>query len=79
MSVKRELAALGQATRQLREERGIGRQELAASLGIAPSKLQALEAGRLDPDYHLLLDLADGLGIRLITLVTRWEERINES
>lgn len=79
MSAERDLAVLGQATREIRDERGISSEDLATAAGIAHNQLRALEAGQLDPDYDLLLDLADGLGIRPSTLVIRWEERIAES
>lgn len=69
-----ELALLGEAIRQLREERRLGQRELALAAGVAERRIQALEAGRLDPDYLLLLALAKALGVRAGVLVIRAEE-----
>lgn len=71
---EQELVLLGQAIRQVREQRGLSTGELAASLGIERERLDALEAGRLDPAYDLLLALAEGLGVRPSAFVIRAEE-----
>ncbi|MEA2208026.1 MAG: hypothetical protein QOF54_503 [Solirubrobacteraceae bacterium] len=67
------LAALGTAIRALREEHGLSPHELSVASGIAEATVVALEDGRLDPTYELLLDLARGLGVRLAELFTRAE------
>ena len=71
---RRTLLVLGQAVRQVREEQGWKTDELAVATGIAQAQIQALEAGRLDPDYDLLLALAEGLGVRPSALFIRAEE-----
>jgi transcriptional regulator with XRE-family HTH domain len=71
---QRDLFFLGQAIGQLREERGLGKDELAAATGSERTRIQALEAGLLDPDYELLLTLAEALGIRPSAFVIRAEE-----
>jgi transcriptional regulator with XRE-family HTH domain len=68
-----DLALLGRAIRQLREERRLGQGELAVAVGVGERRIQALEAGRLDPDYMLLLALAKALGVRAGALVIRAE------
>ena len=70
---EQELAALGRAIRQLREEQSISRSALAQAAEISRRHLDALEAGRSDPPFDLLLALADGLGIRPSALFSRAE------
>jgi len=67
----RELVALGRAIRQLRDERRISRDELAAAAGLTTGRLDAIEAGRSDPAYDVLVALAAGLGVKLGALVSR--------
>lgn len=76
MPPDRELVVLGQTIRQIRQEQSLSIGQLAGIIGVPRSRLEALEAGRLDPRYDLLLDLADGLGIRPTDIVIRWEERM---
>lgn len=67
----RELIALGRAIRQLREERNVRAVALAVAAGIDPERLSAIEAGRFDPRYDLLIALADALGIESSVLFLR--------
>lgn len=69
-----ELRLLGEAIGQIRTERGLSADELAVATGIEIARVRALEAGQLDPDYELLVALADGLGVGLSTFVIRAEE-----
>jgi transcriptional regulator with XRE-family HTH domain len=64
----------------MREQRGMSADELAGATGIGRARLDALESGRLDPTYELLLALAEGLGIQPSALVTLAEQlkRTNE-
>jgi transcriptional regulator with XRE-family HTH domain len=71
---EQNLLALGRAIGDVRERCGFSASELAAATGIVQARIQALEAGRLDPDYELLLALADGLGVRPSAFVVRVEE-----
>jgi transcriptional regulator with XRE-family HTH domain len=73
-----DLLLLGKAIGQIRAERGLSVGELAAAAGIEIERVQALEAGQLDPDYELLLTLAEGLGVRPSALVIRAEELLAE-
>lgn len=68
------LLILGQAVRRMREQRGMSADELAGATGISPQRIDALETGRLDPTYALLLALSEGLGIEPSALVTLAEE-----
>jgi transcriptional regulator with XRE-family HTH domain len=68
-----ELARLGQAIRELREQRGLSQSELEATVGVGGRRIQALEDGRLDPDYVLLVRLAKALGVRPGALLLRAE------
>ena len=74
----KELARLGAAVRQLREERGLSQHELAVAARVGERRIGALEAGRLDPDYVLLVRLAKALGVRPSALVLRAEGRASE-
>jgi transcriptional regulator with XRE-family HTH domain len=65
----RKLIALGQAVRQLREERQLSPSEFAEAASIAQASLEALEAGRFDPPFDVLLALAGALGVELADLV----------
>jgi transcriptional regulator with XRE-family HTH domain len=73
-----ELARLASAVRELRKERRLSQQELAAAVGVGARRIQALEAGRLAPDYVLLVRLAKALGVRAGALVLRAEGRASE-
>jgi transcriptional regulator with XRE-family HTH domain len=70
----RDLHFLGLAVRQLREQRRLSQDHLAAAAGLTSRRMQSLEAGRLDPDYMLLLALANALNVRAGALVIRAEE-----
>ncbi len=71
---EQDLRILGRAIRELRDQRGLGADELALAAGIARADLAAIEAGRLDPGYRRLLRLAAGLGVRPLALLLRVEE-----
>ncbi len=49
-------------------------QQLAQASMVGAATIEAVETGRLDPEYDLLLALADGLGVGPGTLVTRAEQ-----
>lgn len=69
-----ELAKLGRAVREVREERGLSEHEVADAVrGISLAGLRAIEAGapKRSLDYARLLRLADVLGIGRSALVRR--------
>jgi XRE family transcriptional regulator, fatty acid utilization regulator len=67
------LVSLGRAVRSLREQQSFTARDLAEAVGASPAQIDELEQGRLDPDFELLLRLADSLGVRLSTLFGRAE------
>jgi transcriptional regulator with XRE-family HTH domain len=71
---QQDLRFLGQAIGQIRAERGMSVDDLAAAPGIEHTLIEELERGRLDPSYEHLLALADGLGVRPSSFVIRAEE-----
>lgn len=71
----RELLALGDAVQHERNRRGLSVEALASAARVQASRLQALEAGQIDPDYDLLLALAQALDIRASAFVIRAEAR----
>jgi ribosome-binding protein aMBF1 (putative translation factor) len=75
---RRHLRNLGEAVRQLREQRGSTSDELAETLGVEARYVRALEAGERDPDYELLFTLARALDVRPATLIGRAEELARE-
>jgi transcriptional regulator with XRE-family HTH domain len=60
-----ELAALGAALCSARRSARLTQRTLAARAGISASHVCAIERGEADPTFDTLLDLADGLGVRL--------------
>ncbi len=75
---QRYLSALGLAIAEIRERGRVSAEQLAAAVGAEPAQILALEAGRLDPTYELLLALGDGLGVRASAFVIRAEELLAE-
>jgi transcriptional regulator with XRE-family HTH domain len=75
---QRYLLALGRAIRELRLDRGMGVAQLASAAGVDLRRIAALEAGRVDPAYELLLALGDGLGVSVSAFVIRAEELLAE-
>lgn len=74
-----DLALLGRAIRELREQRRLSQSELAAASGVDARRIPDLEAGQHDPDWLQLLAVAKALGVRPVALVTRAEELAKES
>jgi transcriptional regulator with XRE-family HTH domain len=70
---QQQLLALGRAIREVRGERGMGVAQLAAAAGVDLRRIAALEAGRANPAYELLLALARALGVPAWELVVRAE------
>jgi transcriptional regulator with XRE-family HTH domain len=71
---EKDLLFLGEAFREFREQHGLSAGELAAATGIDGLRIVALEEGCLDPDYELLLTLAEGIGVRPSVLFLRAQE-----
>ena len=73
-SREHNLRLLGRAVRDLREQRGLQTDALAAGAGMSIADLAAVEAGHRDPGFRGLLRLAEGLGVRPVALLARIEE-----
>jgi len=71
---QQDLLILGQAVRELRQERHRSIRNLATLCGAPAGRLAALEAGRLDPDLELLAALAQGLGLTRSEIFLRAEQ-----
>jgi transcriptional regulator with XRE-family HTH domain len=69
-----ELVILGKAMQAVREQHSLSARDLAAAAGVAEAQINALEDGRLDPDFELLLVLAERMGIRPSAFFLRAEE-----
>ncbi len=61
------------AMRAVREERGVSVADAAAGAGVSPGRLASVEAGRREPDYELIVQLADALGVKPVAFVHRAE------
>jgi transcriptional regulator with XRE-family HTH domain len=70
---------LGGAVREQRERCRLSQSALAAAAGVEEQQIRALERGQLDPEYELLLALADALEVRAGALVIRAEELARDS
>ena len=68
-----ETAALGQAVRELRAERGLSQEALAQASELHPTYLSGIERGARNPTWRTLGRLCDALGVELSELVRRAE------
>ena len=68
------LRALGEAVRVLRQQRALTCAQVAAAASVEAQRIEAIEAGELDPSYELLLALARGLGVAPAGLLGQVEE-----
>lgn len=71
---REHLLSLGTAIRETREDHGLSGRALAKAARVARWRVTALEEGQLDPDFELLLRLADAIGVPPATFVVRAEE-----
>ncbi len=63
------LKNLGERIREIRKEKGITQVQLAHSIGKDQQSIQRLEAGNINPSYHYLYEIANGLGVNLDELM----------
>ena len=66
-----QLKHLGEAIRAIRKEKDLTVEALATAASTIPEQLRTLENGELDPEYELLISLADSLSISAATLIGR--------
>jgi transcriptional regulator with XRE-family HTH domain len=71
---KEDLLVLGRAFREVREQHGLSVGELAGASGYREARITALEEGRRDPDYVMVVRLAKGIGVPAATFILRAEE-----
>jgi transcriptional regulator with XRE-family HTH domain len=64
-----DLTTLGRAVTLMREQRHMTADQLADASGVLREHIKALEVGRLDPTYDLLLKVTDGLGAQPSALI----------
>jgi len=63
------LQKLGNKIRDLRKSKNITQAQLAHSIGKDQQSIQRLEAGKINPSFLYLLDIANGLDLSLAELV----------
>jgi putative transcriptional regulator len=63
------LKSLGAHIRRIREKKGKSQSELAAAIGKEQQSIQRLEAGNINPSYYYLCEIAEGLGVSMISLI----------
>jgi transcriptional regulator with XRE-family HTH domain len=68
-----EHAALGQAVRDIRRERGISQEELATRSGVHRTYMGGIERGQRNPSYANILKIAGALRVRPSELLRRAE------
>jgi DNA-binding XRE family transcriptional regulator len=66
-------AALGQAIRELREERGITQEDLAHEAGVRTGTLSLIERGRSNPAWGTVRGIARALRISVSDLALKAE------
>lgn len=75
-----ELAAFGQAVRELREQRGMNVDDLSSvsrlprERRMSSRRISCIEAGEVDPHYDEMIALADALHVTPGTLVVCAEQ-----
>jgi transcriptional regulator with XRE-family HTH domain len=69
-------ACLGRAIRDLRLARSLPECTLAGATHVHPCYIHALEAGRINPPFHILLWLIHGLGVTMPELFERHQRHL---
>lgn len=64
------LLKIGERIKQLRMEKGISQQQLAAALDYEKSNMSRLESGRINPRIATLQKVANVLNVSLAELVS---------
>lgn len=66
-------AILGRTIEELRTRRGITREHVARTAHTNPRYIATLEAGRINPPFHVLIGVIYGLGINMGQLFARYQ------
>jgi transcriptional regulator with XRE-family HTH domain len=69
-------ACLGRAIADLRTRAGLTHRKLASATHAHPCYIRALEAGNVNPPFHILLNLIHGLDITLPDLIARHQRHL---
>lgn len=69
MDSKPQLKKLGKAIKKIRKKKGYTQSELSALLDKDQQSIQRVEVGRINPSYLYLLEIAEGLDIKLSSLL----------
>ncbi len=69
MDKDQRLVNLGKRVKYLRTDRGLTQVDLASRVNKDQQSIQRFEAGRINPSYLYLWDIAKGLDITLSDLV----------
>lgn len=72
---ERPQPALGKAIRQLRNERGLTQQDLAAKADLTGRSLSAIETGRANPTWATVGDIASALHVSISAVARMAEKR----
>jgi len=64
------LKKLGERIRKIRLEKSISQKQLAHSIGKDQQSIQRLEAGNINPSYFYLCEIAQGLNVSLVEIIT---------
>ncbi|MEO6522933.1 MULTISPECIES: helix-turn-helix domain-containing protein [Mucilaginibacter] len=64
------LKELGDKIRLIRKDKGITQVQLAHSIGKDQQSIQRLEAGNINPTYIYLQEIAEGLNVPLLDLLS---------
>ncbi len=68
-SQKKELIALGERAKFIRESKGLTLEQVAQNIGKDRQSIHRFENGDFNPSYIYLLDVCRGLGISLSELI----------
>ena len=65
------LKNLGDRIRKIREEKGITQKQLAHTINKDQQSIQRLEAGKINPSFYYLFEVARGLDISIEILLSQ--------
>lgn len=73
------LHALGQAIRQVREDRGLSQERLAELAGLHRTYVSSVEQGRRNLSIENIHKIAGALGVSMTELVQLCEDRLDRT
>lgn len=72
------LSALGQAIRQVREDRNVSQEKLAEFAGLHRTYVSSVEQGRRNVSVENIHKIANALGVSMTELIQLCEDRLDE-